>query len=173
MQIISEIDLDQKTEKQIEILRNKCFPEFSFSRSYFKQLPHLRCLKFCKRQLVGYMGLDYRVIAVNNQPFKILGIIDLCVDEQKRGQGIASKMLQELTQFAISKEVDFIILISDSLEFYQRNGFQKKQAFCSWLRIDDFKNYGVAFEHIDELLIKPVSDKNWPEGHIDWLGYMF
>ncbi|TCT95970.1 hypothetical protein EDB47_1371, partial [Vibrio crassostreae] len=42
-----------------------------------------------------------------------------------------------------------------------------------WLRLHEHTNYGVAVEHVDELYIKPMNAKNWGDGHIDWLGYMY
>jgi GNAT superfamily N-acetyltransferase len=174
MQFINEIDLDEKTEALIKDLRNASFPEYASKYSYYKQLPHIRCLYSDQSDLLGYMGLDYRVVAVGGIPFKILGVIDFCVSELARGKGIGSLMLDELTAFAKSKEVDFIMLMSDTPSFYECNGFiHKKNIPSSWLRIHEHKNLGVAFEHLDDFFIKPTSNKKWPEGHVDWLGYMF
>lgn len=155
------------------MLRNNSFPDDQASRSYLKQLPHMRALKYRDGELIGYFGLDYRAIGVADSSFKVLGIIDFCVDKSYRGQGIGSSMLHELSHYAKTKDVDFIILISELNSFYTRNGFQQITAPNSWLRLDEHKNYGVAFEEIDELYIKPISGKIWMTGHVDWLGYMF
>jgi len=174
MQFIHEINIDKPTEKSIIKLRNQSFPDFTIDRSYYKQLPHIRCLQFNKSKLVGYMGLDYRDIAVADSPLRVLGVIDFCVDESQRNQGIGTDMLNELTVFAKSKQVDFIILMADDSRIYLDNGFKHvPNVPSSWLRIHEYKNLGIAFEHLDELYIKPVSQKHWPEGHVDWLGYMF
>ncbi|MGR2947549.1 hypothetical protein ABMX85_19855 [Vibrio vulnificus] len=42
-----------------------------------------------------------------------------------------------------------------------------------YLGLNEHTNYGVAVEHIDDLFIKPVSGKEWANGHLDWLGYMY
>jgi GNAT superfamily N-acetyltransferase len=174
MQFVNEIDIDKQTDKLIKDLRNASFPEHVSQYSYYKQLPHIRCLQYDNSQLVGYMGLDYRVIGVNDKPYKILGVIDFCVSEDSRGKGIGSLMLNELTAFAESKEVDFIILMAESHSFYERNGFVHIPNVAScWLRIHEHKNLGMGFEHLNDFFIKPTGDKLWPDGHVDWLGYMF
>ncbi|MFL0953523.1 GNAT family N-acetyltransferase, partial [Vibrio parahaemolyticus] len=63
MDIYPEIELSKKQHNSIEVLRNKSFPGHQVTRSYYKQLPHMRALKYREDQLVGYMGLDYRVVS--------------------------------------------------------------------------------------------------------------
>ena len=82
-------------------------------------------------------------------------------------------MLSEVAYFAESKAVDFIILVSELHDFYSAQGYTKEEGIHSWLRLHDHTNYGVAVEHIDELYIKPISGKQWVDGHVDWLGYMY
>ncbi len=159
--------------KSIEVLRNQSFPEHQANRSYYKQLPHMRALQFDGDILVGYLGLDYRAIKVGDEVYKVLGIIDFCVAEQWRGKGIGSFMLSEISSFAEAKNVDFIVLISALEGFYRRQGYSKVEGIHSWLRLHEHTNYGVAVEHIDDLFIKPISGKQWGNGHVDWLGYRY
>ncbi|HFK4370176.1 TPA: GNAT family N-acetyltransferase, partial [Vibrio parahaemolyticus] len=42
MEIVQEIDVSELHHKAIEALRNQAFPDSQVSRSYFKQLPHMR-----------------------------------------------------------------------------------------------------------------------------------
>jgi GNAT superfamily N-acetyltransferase len=173
LEVIAEIDLARQTQMSIQRLRNDCFPEHKAARSYYKQLPHYRMLKYRNEQLIGHMGLDYRVINVGDTVYKTLGVIDFCVRKENRGKGIGTSMLTALKEYAKNRDVDFVILISDLSGFYIRNGFQQVVAYGSWLRLDEHKNYGVAFEHLEDLFVMPLGDKEWKSGHIDWLGYMF
>lgn len=176
MNIIHEIDVTPEQHQAIEQLRNSAFADFQVSRSYYKQLPHMRVLCYSSdetqgNELAGYMGLDYRVIRVGDEVLKVLGVIDLCV--AKQGQGLGSQMMTELAEYAQSKDVDFIILMSELDAFYSKLGYQRVASMQSWLRIHEHTNFGVAVDHIDELYVKPVGKKTWPAGHVDWLGYMF
>ncbi|ELP2658880.1 GNAT family N-acetyltransferase [Vibrio parahaemolyticus] len=173
MDIYPEIDLSKEQHNAIEVLRNKSFPEHQVARSYYKQLPHMRALKYKDDQLVGYMGLDYRVVSVGDEIYKVLGVSDFCVDNTFQRQGIGKAMLSQLNEYASTKDVDFIILISDLDDFYAANGYLRLNALSSWLRIHEHKNFGIAVEQVDDLYVKPISGKIWAVGHIDWLGYMY
>jgi hypothetical protein len=52
-------------------------------RSYFKQLPHYRLLKYEGSVLIGYAGIDYRAIRVGREVYKIFGVMDMCVRVDK------------------------------------------------------------------------------------------
>lgn len=173
MDIYPEIELSQQQHAEIEALRNQSFPDHQAPRSYFKQLPHMRALKYQDNQLVGYMGLDYRAVSVGDSVYKVLGIIDFCIDDVYQGEGTGTAMLSHLADYASTKAVDFIILISDLHGFYTANGYQRVESINSWLRLHEHKNYGVAVEQVDDLYVKPISGKNWSVGPLDWLGYMY
>ena len=173
LQFINEIDVDEELHKLIKKLRNSSFPDHMSEVSYLKQLPHLRCLEHRNGELIGYMGLDYRVVGVGDKNYKVLGVIDFCVVEEARGKGVGSSMLSRLNSFAETKDVDFIILMAEKTSFYERNGFHRLNVASSWLRLHEYKNYGVAFDHLDNFFVKSTGNKKWPNGHVDWLGYMF
>ncbi|HCH1023369.1 TPA: GNAT family N-acetyltransferase [Vibrio parahaemolyticus] len=173
MDIYPEIELSKEQHNAIEVLRNKSFPEHQVARSYYKQLPHMRALKYKDDQLVGHMGLDYRVVSVGYEIYKVLGVSDFCVDLRFQRQGTGSAMLSQLSEYASTKDVDFIILISELDDFYVANGYQRLNSLSSWLRIHEHKNYGIAVEQVDDLYVKSISGKTWSVGHIDWLGYMY
>lgn len=170
----SELELDADLDKRIEQLRNTCFLEHSVPRSYYKQRPHFRLLIHKDDTLLAHVGLDYRMVSVAGQPLSILGIIDLCVLPSARGRGLASQLIKAVIELGTSRSVDFLMLAADDHRLYQQHGFETVSAYCSWLRIDQFKNYGVAVEKLDDvIMVRPLSSKAWPEGPIDMLGYLF
>jgi len=173
LKIIAEINLKKAESASIKQLRNSSFPNAQVDRTYYKQLPHYRCLEYREGLLVGHMGLDYRVVSVAEWPYKILGVIDLCVSENHRGTGIGTAMLAELVNCAKGWDVDFIMLASDLPHFYQRSGFEQVTVVCSWLMLHEHRNHGVATETMDDLYIKSIRGAKWPEGVLDWLGYRF
>ena len=173
MSILPEIDVGPGVHAQIQQLRNQSFPDYAVPRSYFKQLPHYRVLHFVEQALVATMGLDCRVMMVSKQVVKVLGIIDLCVDEDFRGQGIAAKMLAEVSSYATQRDVDFLLLMADRPEYYEKHGFKRVECVGHWLKIHEHQNFGTASEFVYDLMVKPVSSMSWPEGDVDWLGYMY
>ncbi|WP_199455067.1 GNAT family N-acetyltransferase [Vibrio owensii] len=173
MNIVPELDLSPAEHLAIKHLRNAAFPEHQSDRSYYKQLPHYRALEFQGTKLIGYMGLDYRVMNLNEQPTKVLGIIDLCVDTDFQGKGVASTMLTRVTEYAQDKDVDFIILVADDPSLYLKNGFQCLEVEATWLRVHEHNNYGVAEERLNDLYVKPLRGQIVTKGALDWLGYMY
>ncbi|MDD1827070.1 GNAT family N-acetyltransferase [Photobacterium sp. ZSDE20] len=173
MEIISEIEVSKEQHQAITALRNSAFPDHQVERSYYKQLPHMRALQYEQEKLVGYLGLDYRMISIGDNAYKVLGVIDFCVAEDVRGKGIGSSMLSELDMYATGRDVDFIILISDLDNFYSAKGYNRVCATNSWLRLNEHLNHGVAVEEIDDLYVKPINGVSWPSGNVDWLGYMY
>ena len=176
MKIIRTIEYDIPAElhQQITDLRNSCFPENIKPRSYYKQLPHFRYLVFAQDSLVAHMGVDHRVIRVGDSIFTIFGVIDLCVAQSRRRQGIASQLFTLLTELAQEKSVDFLFLVSHNDAIYLNNGFQAVSQDCSWLGIENYRNCGVLVEKIAEnFMVKQTGDKQWVNEPIDLLGYMF
>lgn len=51
---------------------------------------------------------------LNGKPIRVLGIIDLCVSEVKRSQGIGSLLLSEIDDFCEGKSVDFLLLFANN-----------------------------------------------------------
>lgn len=170
-----EFDIELDTHNQITKLRNLCFPENKKDRSYYKQLPHFRYLVYDDEQLIGQMGVDHRVISVGDSIFKIFGVIDLCIMPKYRRQGIATQLLNLLTNLAAKKSIDFLLLVANDPRLYSKNGFVYISNYCSFLRIHEHKNYGVALEKIEnDFMIKQIGAKNWQQdGLMDLLGYRF
>ncbi|MEM7758645.1 MAG: GNAT family N-acetyltransferase [Cyanobacteria bacterium P01_A01_bin.40] len=170
-----EHDIGTNAHSQITKLRNICFPNSKKNRSYYKQLPHFRYLAYDNEQLIGQMGVDHRVISVGDSIFSIFGVIDLCVIPNYQRQGIATQLLNILTKLAEEKSIDFLLLVADNDKLYAKNGFKYVSSYCSFLRIHEYQNYGVAFEKIEnEFMVKQIGKKSWrQDGLMDLLGYRF
>jgi len=174
IELYQEYAIEPSLHATLTALRNRCFPDFEVDRSYGKQLPHFRLLYREGTELLAQAGVDHRVIRVGNEHVRIFGVIDLCVDEAYRRKGIASSMLRHLTEMAEVHGVDFLYLVADDPNLYRRHGFTLVDRVCSWLRIDEHRNYGVAEEALmGEVMVKQIGARSWPDGPIDLLGYMF
>jgi ribosomal protein S18 acetylase RimI-like enzyme len=174
---VFEYDISNELEANIEELLINSFPDiYPKDRIYFKQLPHFRFLAFNQEnQLIGHVGLEYRVMNLNGRPVRILGVIDLCVSQKTRSQGVGSALLLEIDKFSVGRNIDFILLFTDKRNFYLRNGYTPVKNKCKWMKIDyetQITN-GIGFEEIDQLMIKKVGKTVWSEGDLDFLGYFY
>lgn len=169
-----ESEITSQEHSAITLLRNACFNSCARKRSYFKQLPHFRYIAVEHNEIVGMVGVDHRMISIDGSAYSIFGIIDLCVAGSHRGQGIAAALIMAVESQARPSEIDFLVLMADNYAFYEKLGFELRNNHCAWLRIDDFKNYGIAFEKLDrELMSKCLGTEKWPNGMLDFLGYLF
>ena len=169
-----EFEISSDIHSQIIKLKNKCFPDFQKPRSYYKQLPHFRYIVFEGKTLIGHMGVDHRVILMGETPKHIFGIIDLCIDIKFQNKKIASTLLRKITVLGSENNIDFIILLTKDSRLYKKNNFKTISAYCSWLRINDHKNFGVGFENIkNEIMIKELGKNKWENKPLDFLGYLF
>ncbi len=172
LKIEHEIACDQ--HDQITSLRNESFPDAARERSYFKQLPHFRLLAEDDGVLIAHLGIDHRVIRVGDTILSIFGIIDLFVSAQHKGTGVASSLLAWITDVAEQSGVDFLLLYAIDGRLYIKNGFHVISPYLKSLWLCDYENYGVGIERLDNLIyIKPTSDKTWPDGTVDIMGYLF
>lgn len=169
-----EFEISSQEHSTITLLRKGCFDSCQRERSYFKQLPHFRYLAVDNNAIVGMVGVDHRMISIDGAAYSIFGIIDLCVAASHRGQGIAAALMMAVESQARLSDIDFLMLMADNHAFYSKFGFELRKNYCAWLRINDFKNYGIAFEKLDqELMSKCLGKKKWPDGMLDFLGYLF
>ncbi|WP_413409094.1 GNAT family N-acetyltransferase [Paenibacillus amylolyticus] len=171
-----DVDLSEEWSTLLQELLVTSFPEvYPKDRLFFKQIPHGRVLAFTPdNQLVGHVGLDYRMMNLNGKPIRVLGIIDLCVSPAIRSQGIASLLISEVERLATGR-VDFVLLFADHEELYSKNGFETVNNTCKWLKIDHetLTTVGVGTQAVEGLMIKEVGNMPWGEGELDFLGYLY
>lgn len=174
---VFEYDISTELEASIQTLLIDSFPDiYPKDRIYFKQLPHFRFLAWNQEnQLIGHVGLEYRVMNLNGKPVRILGVIDFCVSQNSRSQGVGSKLLLVVDRFSEGRNIDFILLFTDKTNFYLRNGYKPVKNKCTWMKInyETQTSNGIGHEEVDQLMIKEVGKTAWSEGDLDFLGYFY
>ncbi|WP_339242425.1 GNAT family N-acetyltransferase [Paenibacillus sp. FSL R5-0517] len=171
-----DVELSEEWSTLLQELLVASFPEvYPKDRLFFKQIPQSRVLAFTPdNQLVGQVGLDYRMMNLNGTPIRVMGIIDLCVSPAARAQGIASLLISEVERMA-KERVDFVLLFADHEELYRKNGFKTVSNTCTWLKInhETLTTVGVGTQKVEGLMIKEVGSRLWEEGELDFLGYLY
>jgi GNAT superfamily N-acetyltransferase len=170
---VAEAEIPADLTHQLQALLQMCFPGYP-GRSYFKLPPHFRYLAMAGGELAGQAGVELRVIRVGGNVLRTFGVVDLCVRDSERSRGLAGRLLAEVTQFARSCGMDFVILFADDDRLYTRNGWARAANPCSWLRIHDHAMLGLATaEDTGALMVKKIGQHAWPEGEVDLLGHLF
>ncbi|MFD1928837.1 GNAT family N-acetyltransferase [Sporosarcina siberiensis] len=174
---IAEYEIDGPLKNKLQQLVTSSFGEdYPSDRIYYKQLPHLRfVVSDEENEVIGQVGLDYRVMNLNGNIVNVLGLIDLCVLESRRSEGIGSFILREIDAFCTPKPIDFILLFADDASLYSRNGYVSITTNCKWMQIDETTQttIGLGHEQVEELMVKSVHGRVWEEGDLDLMGYLY
>jgi predicted N-acetyltransferase YhbS len=171
---VAEPEIGANVSGRLQSLLQACFPGYP-ARSYFKLPPHFRYLAMTSHgDVAAQMGVEFRVIRVGDRVLRTFGVVDLCVAESGRSRGLAGRLLAELTEFARTCEMAFVVLFADDDRLYARNGWARVTNRCTWVRIHDHATLGIARqEDTGAMMVKAVGEQAWPEGDVDLLGHVF
>jgi len=171
---VAEAEIGPDLSRRLQSLLQLCFPDYP-SRSYFKLPPHFRFIAMTSSgDVAAQMGVELRVIRVGHSVVRTFGIVDLCAKESQRSRGLASRLLAEVTEFARSCGMAFIVLFADDDRLYARHGWARVTNRCSWLRINDHVTLGLARqEDTGAMMVKALGEQAWPAGDVDLLGHLF
>ncbi len=173
IELIEEFSLDASQRESIGQLLAESFTDFPQSRTYSKQSPHWRLLATEGDRLLGHLGLDHRMIGTTTGPARLLGIIDVCVDPSVRGRGIASRLLTRVDELAAEHGIEFLMLFTTDERLYERHGYRRRSNPLRWMKVHEHRTIGIGEEPLEELMVKDVGERPWPEGLVDLLGYQF
>lgn len=174
-ELIDEFRITSGLHEQIRCLLQVCFPEseFRLTRSYSKQSPQRRLLVWEEGILIAHVGIEHRTIGLKTGSSTVFGLIDVCVDPEFRGAGIASAMIDYVEQLGQRNDVDFLMLFAHDRRLYERKGFRAPGNPLRWSTIHEHKTLGVDEQVREELMIKQLGERKWPKGLVDLLGYQF
>ena len=172
---IEEYAINTITKQKIQDLLQNAFGQFPKDRIFLKQAPNFRLLAWHDNDLIAQSAIVFRMIALDKMPFRIFGIMDLCVNKAYQNQKIGSKIINEIEKIAKKSHIDFILLFGGTKDFYLQNGFQLVQNDCRWVLIKNYRTMGIMTRQIPEtLLIKPTSNKQWNnDALLDLMGFVF
>lgn len=161
------------TDRRLSDLLDQSFPDTFEGRCFFKQEPHCRIVAHTEGSVIGQVGIDRRVVNVAGKIVKIIGVIDLCVAAEYRGNGIGTALLREIEDHSTGRE--FIILMADNHSIYEKSGYFRLQpALARWLAIEELNSHSIIERDLSDcFMYKPLSSADWPAGKIDLLGYLF
>ncbi len=171
---IEEFKLSKKADEQIRTLLQECFPAYPKGQSFYKQIPAFRFLVYDKKKLVGHLAVHYRMMNIGGLHAPTLGVSDLCVANSHRSKTIASTLLNELELLGKKNKIDFIILVAQNHKLYKKNGYKMVNNTSRWLLINGHQSLGVMHGQLERcIMVKPIGDKKWNKGILDFLGPIF
>lgn len=170
---LEEYQLTTTVREQIAALLKEGFGVYPEGRTFYKQLPGFRYLVWDGAVLLGHLAAEFRIVNVGGELLPIFGVADLCVTPSRQQERIATQMLAELENLAQDTVVEFILLTGSEPNVYQGMGFERLERSCRWLLINNLSTLGVIRRSVNNIMIKCLGDRPWPEGEIDFLGHIF
>lgn len=171
---LEEFKLSKSQHKQIRVLLEESFSNYPKGQTYYQQIPDFRYLAIDKKQVIGQMSVDHRMMEVDGQKAKVFGISDFCISHEMQHKKIATKMLQAVEALAIKHKIDFLVLTATDNSLYKKNGFKAKNNIAKWLAILQGQTLGVHYKRLkNTIMVKELSDLSWGRGDIDFMGHMF
>jgi predicted N-acetyltransferase YhbS len=172
---IPEYAIPAEVCSQLQTLLDQCFPGTFEGRTYFKQLPHFRLLAMDAGSVVAQVGIDGRVVTVGGTIVSIFGLIDTAVHPARRGERIGTQLLTEAERIARASQREFLVLMADRHDLYLKEGYVRVQpALTKWLAIENRQSVELMTRDLSDcFMVKPLTEKSWPAGTIDMLGYIF
>jgi GNAT superfamily N-acetyltransferase len=171
---VAETEVEADLVGQLQALLRASFHDYPY-RTYFKLPPHFRYVAELGETVVGQVGVEFRLIRVGETILRTFGVVDLCVREDERSHGLASRMLDEVTGSARSSDMDFVMLFADDDRLYISKGWSHvTNQRCCWVKINEHTTLGLGVDATPRvIMIKAVGEQSWPEGDIDLLGHIF
>ncbi|HSG88948.1 MAG TPA: GNAT family N-acetyltransferase [Pseudomonadales bacterium] len=175
LDLVDDFRLSPDQHAELRALLGRCFPDEDYmrTRSYYKQLSTRRLLARDGDLLVGHLGLEHRAMRLPTGPAQVFGVVDVAVLPERQGQGIASRLLEQVEALGRTHGIEFVVLFASDDRLYARNGYRHPANELSWLMIHEHETLGVAREPVEELRVKALGDRPWPDGHVDLLGHLF
>ncbi len=154
-------------------LLDACFDGACGGSNWFKQIPHERLLAWSGSDLIGLVGVEFRVERVGKAIVPVLGIVDLFVAPTARRQGIGAALLQEAEERARGQSI--AIAMGDDPRLYQQTGYRLLHAAnVTFLAIDELRRHRVMQRELSEIfIVRRLASDTWPERSIDFLGHLF
>ncbi len=169
-----EYELQAEQREPLRQLLRTCFPEYFEDRIFAKQVPHFRRIVMAGRGVVAQVGVDHRVVRVGEESRSIFGLIDLAVHPEWRGRGIGGRLLEDICELGAAHAVDAAILMADDHRIYERHGFVNIAPDCQWFGIHELRSLERMGRHLgDCFMVRPLGEREWPAGPVDFLGYLF
>ncbi|MCF8236544.1 MAG: GNAT family N-acetyltransferase [Saprospiraceae bacterium] len=169
-----EFDLSPADAISISDLLHASFDQYPAGRIFFPQPPHLRILCWQKSDLVGHAAGVIREVRVGEHTMMVMGVADLCVAVPNHRQHLATKMVEHVSTLAKKRGISLLMALSGEKEFFSDVGFEEIDPKCTWLAYLGGKSLGLCRRPLHgDVWVKPLTERPWPEGDLDFLGPMF
>ncbi|QYZ69970.1 GNAT family N-acetyltransferase [Neotabrizicola shimadae] len=170
---IPEWALTQTVEAQVVALLARTFTTDFGGRSFFQQRHHLRLLAFDGDALVGHIAMLWRAVRLDDRLVTIAGLAEVATDPDRRGEGIAGRLLALAIAEAKASNAAFLTLFGTA-GLYAAAGFREVHNRLKWVGMDGARLGDVHHAHARHLMVLPLGAQKWDDAaELDLIGNQF
>ena len=167
-----ETRLGPEDEAAIASLLADSFGTDFGGRSFFMQRHHVR-LVARDPGIVGHMALCLRAIRLGDSLVDIIGLAEVATAPDRRGEGIASRLMSTAIAEARQTCAEFFVLFGDQ-PLYAASGFIPQRNVLRYVDMEGGRTGAVHMGRKGGLMVLPLGTKRWdPEAELDMLGAVF
>ncbi len=164
--------VDVELDAALRRLLSSCFtgPKDGVFRDqlFFREAPRHRLLVHRDGELVAQVAAHDKTADSEDGSIRLLGIAEVCVAADCRGQGLVGRMLEAAHEWGIEREFDAAFLFGEA-KYYASAGYRPVH---NPLRVTN-PNGEVVEKVFANAMVRPLASNTWPDGLIDLRGPEF
>jgi predicted N-acetyltransferase YhbS len=172
-QHLRDEEVDDNLDRQIRDLLLECFPHNAHLlavQRHFQQVPENRWVALDENGiLAAQIAVFEKILGAGDEELKVLGIADVAVSPQFRGQGLVKIILSQVHEWGKENGFEFGALGGKS-GIYSSSGYLNA---TNSLKIRDINTGEYSIIPGDGFMYRPLGEKVWPDGIIDLRGPTF
>jgi predicted acetyltransferase len=169
IQYLKDTDVSVELDKKIRTLLCNCFIKDQdtaiFKRQrYYNEMPKHRYILWDQDELIAHVAVHNKEVLINDVPYPICGIAEVCVHPGYRKQGMVKIILEKIHLARMEIGDAYSILFGDE-EVYLSSSYRV---------VDNLKALDLNQEwNITGHTMVHVLNKKWPEGEVKLVGIPF
>lgn len=173
LELIEESRMPADMDLAIRRLLIRCFPvdaeAFSQSRAWHQSAPTFSIVCREGTALLGHVGVVLRTVRCGHTPLTVAGVQNLCVVPERRGSGLAPRLMLRAMEEARTRQIRFGLLfcVPELEPFYQWLGWSTCRQPITML--DDAGRPGPITDKNIAMFIE-LGPHSFPPGPIDLNG---
>ncbi len=166
-------EVDDDLDRQLRALLLKCFPHNAHhleTKRWFRENPQNRWFAFDENGvLAAHIAAHEKIIGAGDKDLKVLGIAEVSVAPQFRGQRLVKIILEQVHQWGKEREFEFAVL-AGMHQVYSSSGYVNAENLISAIDVETGQNITEKRSHF---MYRPLDNQVWPDSKIDVRGPMF
>lgn len=171
VKFIEDKDVNTPLDEQLICSLSTCFPHQPIfqTQRYFKECPQYRWYMESDNQVIAHVAVHDKEIICNDEKVRIGGVAEVFVLPDYRRRGLTKRLLGEAEKWMKARNIDFSVLYGEE-KIYKSAGYNTINVIVHYL---DFESKEWVTEASEDLMIKELTEKKFPEGKIDLQGPTF